>query len=65
MIYTTNSIESLNSGYIKLNKTRNVYPSMQALNKVLYLVTRRITKNWTNKVPELGECLRVIYDGRI
>ena len=26
--------------------------------KVLYLSTRRITKNWTNKVPEWGECLR-------
>ena len=57
MIYTTNSIESLNSGYRRLNKGRNVYPSMQALNKVLYLSTKRITKNWTSKVPEWGECL--------
>ena len=52
MIYTTNSIESLNSGYRRLNKARNVYPSIQSLNKVLYLATRRITKNWTSKVPE-------------
>ena len=68
MIYTTNSIESLNSGYRKLNKGRNVYPSIQALNKVLYLSTRRITKNWTSKVPEWGECLReleIMYEGRI
>ena len=68
MIYTTNSIESLNSGYRRLNKGRNVYPSIQALNKVLYLATRRITKNWTSKVPEWGECLReleIMYEGRI
>lgn len=68
MIYTTNSIESLNSGYRRLNKGRNVYPSIQALNKVLYLCTRRITKNWTSKVPEWGECLReleIMYEGRI
>lgn len=68
MIYTTNSIESLNSGYRRLNKGRNIYPSIQALNKVLYLATRRITKNWTSKVPEWGECLReleIMYDGRI
>lgn len=68
MIYTTNSIESLNSGYRRLNRSRNVYPSIQALNKVLYLATRRITKNWNSKVPEWGECLReleIMYDGRI
>lgn len=68
MIYTTNSIESLNSGYRRLNKARNVYPSIQALNKVLYLATTRITKNWTSKVPEWGECLKeleIMYDGRI
>jgi len=68
MIYTTNSIESLNSGYRRLNKGRNIYPSVQALNKVLYLATKRITKNWTSKVPEWGECLReleIMYEGRI
>ena len=68
MIYTTNSIESLNSGYRRINKARNVYPSVQALDKVLYLSTKRITKNWTSKVPECGECLReleIMYEGRI
>ena len=68
MIYTANSIESLNSEYRRLNKGRNVYPSIQFLNKVLYLSTGRITKNWTSKVPEWGECLRelkIMYEGRI
>ena len=61
-------IESLNSGYRRLNKARNVYPSVQALEKVLYLSTKKITKNWTSKVPEWGECLReleIMYEGRI
>ena len=68
MIYTTNSIESLNSGYRRLNKGRNVYPSITSLEKVLYLATQRITKNWTSKIPEWGECLKeleIMYEGRI
>ena len=68
MIYTTNTIESLNSGYRRLNRTRNVYPSQEALMKVLYLSTKKITKNWTSKQPEWGETLKeleIIYKGRI
>lgn len=36
--------------------------------KVLYLSTKKVTKNWTSKVPEWGEVLReleIIYNGRI
>ncbi len=35
-IYTTNAIENLNSGYRRLNKQRNVFPSNTALLKALY-----------------------------
>ena len=68
MIYTTNSIESLNSCYRRLNRTRNVYTSKESLMKVLYLSTKKITKNWTSRVPEWGEVLKeleIIYKGRI
>ena len=68
MIYTTNSIESLNSCYRRLNKARNVYPSKDSLMKVLYLSTKRVTKNWTSRVPDWGEVLReleIIYKDRI
>ena len=68
MIYTTNSIESLNSCYRRLNKSRNVYPTKDSLMKVLYLSTKKVTKNWTSKVPEWDEVLReleIIYNGRI
>lgn len=68
MIYTTNTIESLNSCYRRLNRARNLYPSMQALMKVLYLSTIKVTKNWTSIIPEWGETLKeleIMYEGRI
>ena len=45
VIYTTNAIESLNSGYRRLNKQRSVFPSDTALLKALYLATTEISKN--------------------
>ena len=68
MIYTTNTIESLNSSYRRLNKARNVYPSKDSLMKVLYLSTKKVTKNWTSRQPEWGETLKeleIIFEGRI
>ncbi len=68
MIYTTNSIESLNSSYRRLNRARNVYPSQQALMKVLYLSTKKVTKNWTSRQPDWGETLKeleIVFEGRI
>ena len=44
VIYTTNSIESLNSTYKKLNRHRTVFPSDEALLKSLYLSTLQTTK---------------------
>ena len=68
MIYTTNTIESLNSSYRRLNRARNVYPSSDALMKVLYLSTKKVTKNWTSTQPGWGETLKeleIIFEGRI
>ena len=68
MIYTTNTIESLNSSYRRLNRARNVYPSADALMKVLYLSTKKVTKNWNYTQPEWGETLKeleIIFEGRI
>ena len=45
VIYTTNSIESLNATYRKLNRQRSVFPSDTALLKALYLSTFEATKN--------------------
>lgn len=44
-IYTTNTIESLNWNYWKLNGQRSIFPSDTALLKALYLATFEATKN--------------------
>ena len=47
VIYTMNTIESLNSTYKKLNRQRSIFPSDMALLKALYLATGIATKKWT------------------
>ena len=55
VIYTTNSIESLNSSYRRLNRQRSVFPSSQALLKALYLATFEATKKWTMPLRNWGK----------
>ena len=50
MIYTTNIIESLNSQFRKVSNSRSIYPSEDALLKVLYLSSKNIIKKWSQKV---------------
>jgi len=44
-MYTTNTIESLNSSYRRINKSRTVFPGDQSLLKSIYLATVKITSN--------------------
>ena len=37
MLYTTNAMESLNSGYRRLNRSRSVFPNDMSLLKALYI----------------------------
>ena len=68
VIYTTNTIKSLNSVYRKLNSQRSVFPSDTALLKSLYLATFEAAKKWTgtirNWVQVYGE-LSIMYEGRL
>ena len=57
VIYTTNAIESLNSGYRRLNKQRSVFPSNTALLKALYPATTEISKKWTMPLRDWGKVL--------
>ena len=57
VIYTTNAIESLNSGYRRLNKQRSVFPSNTALLKALYPATTEISKKWTMLLRDWGKVL--------
>ena len=68
VIYTTNSIESLNSSYRRLNRQRSVFPSSQALLKALYLATFEATKKWTMPLRNWGKVygeLSIMYPGRL
>ena len=68
VIYTTNAIESLNSGYRRLNRARSVFPSGTALLKALYLATFQLTKKWTLPLRNWGAVyseLRIMYSGRM
>lgn len=68
IIYTTNAIESLNSGYRRLNRARSVFPSGTALLKALYLATFELTKKWTLPVRNWGMVhneLAIMYPGRM
>ena len=68
VIYTTNAIESLNSGYRRLNKQRSVFPSDTALLKALYLATHEIAKKWTIPLRNWGKVmgeLEIMYPDRL
>lgn len=68
VIYTTNAIESLNSGYRRLNKLRSVFPSDTALLKALYLATHEIAKKWTMPLRNWGKVLgelEIMYPDRL
>ncbi len=68
VIYTTNAIESLNSGYRRLNRQRSVFPSSNSLLKALYLATFELTKKWTGTLRNWGpvHCeMDIMYPGRL
>ena len=68
IMYTTNTIESLNRQFRKFTKTKSVFPTDMSLLKCLYLSTKNISKNWDqayrNWGPILSE-LSIMFDGRI
>lgn len=47
IMYTTNAIESLNSQFRKVTKTKLIFPNDESLMKMLYLATEKISKKWT------------------
>ncbi len=46
IMYTTNAIESLNSQFRKVTKTKLIFPNDESLMKMLYLATERISRKW-------------------
>nr|WP_273037800.1 IS256 family transposase [Schwartzia succinivorans] len=66
--YTTNTIESLNASYRRLNRQRSVFPNPQALLKALYLATFEATKKWTMPIRNWGKIrgeLTIMFPDRL
>ena len=50
VIYTTNTIESLNMSLRKVTKSRGSFPNDDAMLKLLYLALNNIVKKWTRPI---------------
>jgi len=56
IIYTTNTIESYHRQLRKVTKSKSIFPSDEALLKMLYLATQDVLRKWTDRVHN--------YEGR-
>ena len=68
IMYTTNIIESFHAQLRKITKSKRVFPNDQALLKLLYLITQRITEKWSMPVGNWKAAysqLAIIYEDRI
>ena len=57
IMYTTNIIEGLNRQYRKVTKTKSVFPSDTALEKLLYLASENVAKKWTQRYRNWDQVL--------
>lgn len=57
IIYTTNIIEGYHRQLRKVTKTKNAYPTDDALRKIIYLATAEISKKWAMPAREWKSCL--------
>ena len=57
IMYTTNVIEGLNRQYRKVTKTKSVFPSDSALEKMLYLASENVVKKWTQRYRNWDQVL--------
>ncbi len=68
IMYTTNIIEGLNRQYRKVTKTKSVFPSDSALEKMLYLTSGNVIKKWTQRYRNWDKVLNqliVLYGERL
>lgn len=68
IIYTTNTIEGLNSQLRKVTNNKRVFPSDDSVFKTLYLTIEYITRKWTMPIQNWGEAMAhflIKFEGRI
>jgi putative transposase len=67
IIYTTNVIESLNSGIRKYTRSKNIFPDDSAALKAVYLAINNLEKKWVHTVRNWGAILNqfiIIFEDR-
>jgi len=57
IIYTTNIIESYHRQLRKVTKGKSIFPSDEALLKMLYLATQDVMRKWTGRIQNWGQIL--------
>lgn len=57
IIYTTNMIESYHRQLRKVTKGKSIFPSDEALLKMLYLATQDVLRKWTGRIQNWGQIL--------
>ncbi len=68
IMYTTNIIESLHRQFRKVTKAKSIFPSDQALEKMLYLASQNVTEKWTIRYRNWDMVLNqlmIFFEGRI
>lgn len=68
IIYTTNTIEGFHRQVRKVTKTKGVFPSDEALLKLVFLAYRNISKKWTQPLQNWGltvSQLAIHFEGRL
>ena len=67
-IYTTNTIESLNMTLRKIIKNRSLFPSDEAIFKLMYLALKNISKKWTMPIHNWSAAMNqfaIIFENRL
>ena len=67
-IYTTNTIESLNMTLRKVIKNRAMFPSDEAVFKILYLALKNISKKWTMPIQNWSGAMNqfaILFENRL
>lgn len=68
IMYTTNIIEGFHRQLRKVTKTKTMFPSDQALEKMLYLASQNVIKKWGQRYKNwdlIMNQLTIFFEGRI
>ena len=68
VIYTTNTIESINYGIRKITKNRTIFPDDKAAFKLVYLALHNLAKKWNRPIYNWRDALNqfaIIFGDRI